>query len=169
MPNPKYLLELKSRAESALNAEPPDGLTAFTVSWALWEAVRRRMLVLTCKREGWTVEQAREVLINERIDNSRFIDLFSSITQGDQWEESLPFTAQKLWPRILKAVDLRKRIIHGTSRIGEENLQRTAWNVLRFVNRLHEHPLGDPLKKLPKRSRKTRSDTSLKKRIHPEE
>ena len=166
MPNPKYLLELKTRTERALNAEPPDGLTAFSVSWALWEAVRRRMLVLACKREGWTVDQARNALMRERIDNVRFTELFSAVTMGSVWEDSLPLAAQKLWPRILKAVDLRKRIIHGTSRIGEENLQRTAWDVLRFVNRLHEHPLGDPLKKLPKKTKKTRSDQSLRERIN---
>ena len=165
MPNPKYLTELKTRTERALNAEPPDGLTAFSVAWALWEAVRRRMLVLACKREGWTVDQARNALMEERIDNTRFMELFSAITMGTVWEDSLPLAAQKLWPRILKAVDLRKRIIHGTSRIGEENLQRTAWNVLRFVNRLHEHPLGDPLKKLPKRTKKTLTDESLKERL----
>jgi hypothetical protein len=165
MPNPKYIVELKRRAEAALNTEPPDGLTAFSVSWALWEAVRRRILVLACKREGWTVEQARDALMKERIDNPRFTELFSAITMGDKWEDSLPLAAQKLWPGILRAVDLRKRIIHGTSRIGEENLQRTAWNVLRFVNRLHEHPLGDPLKKLPKRTRKTLSDESLRERL----
>jgi hypothetical protein len=165
MPNPKYLLELKRRAERALNNEPPDGLTAFSLSWALWEAVRRRILVLACKREGWTVEQARDALMEERIDNPRFVELFSAITMGEMWENSLPLAAKKLWPAILKAVDLRKRIIHGTSRIGEENLQRTAWNVLRFVNRLYEHPLGDPLRKLPKRTRKTLSDDSLRERL----
>ncbi len=165
MSNPKYLLELKNRTERALNAEPPDGLTAFSVSWALWEAVRRRILVLACKREGWTVEQARYALMEERIDNRRFIELFSAITLGEVWEESLPLEALQLWPDILKAVDLRKRIIHGTSRIGEESLQRTAWNVLRFVNRLHEHPLGDPLRELPKRTKKTLSDESLRERL----
>ena len=165
MPNPKYLLELKNRAERALNTEPPDGLTAFSVAWALWEAVRRRMLILACKREGWTGEQARDALMDERIDNTRFVELFSAITLGSVWEDSLPLTARKLWPGILKAVELRKRIIHGTSRIGDENLQRTAWNVLRFVNRLHEHPLGGPLKKLPKKTKKTLSDESLKERI----
>ncbi|MDF1526076.1 MAG: hypothetical protein RRA15_06310 [bacterium] len=165
MSNPKYLLELKSGAERALNAEPPDGLTAFPLSWALWEAIRRRILVLACKREGWTVEQARDVLMEERIDNGRFIELFSGITMGDVWEESLPLEALQLWPEILKAVDLRKRIIHGTSHIGEESLQRTDWNVLRFVNRLHEHPLGDPLKKMPKKTKKTLSDESLRERI----
>ena len=165
MPNPKYLLELKSRAERALNTEPPDGLTAFSVSWALWEAVRRRILVLACKREGWTVEQARDALLEERIDNTRFMELFSVITVESVWEDSLPLAARKLWPGILKAVDLRKRIIHGTSRIGEESLQRTAWKVLRFINCLHEHPLGDPLKKLPKRTKKTLSDESLRDRL----
>ena len=165
MPNPKYLLELKNRAERALNTEPPDGLTAFSVAWALWEAVRRRMLILACKREGWTGEQARDALMDERIDNTRFVELFSEITLGSVWEDSLPLAARKLWPGILKAVELRKRIIHGTSRIGDENLQRTAWNVLRFVNRLHEHPLGDPLKKLPKKTKKTLSDESLRERI----
>ena len=165
MPNPKYLQELKSGAERALNAEPPDGLTAFSVAWALWEAVRRRMLILACKREGWTVEQARNALMDERIDNVRFVELFSAITAGSVWEDSLPLAARKLWPGILKAVELRKRIIHGTSRIGDENLQRTAWNVLRFVNRLHEHSLGDPLKKLPKKTKKTLSDGSLKERL----
>ena len=165
MPNPKYLLELKNRAERALNSEPPDGLTAFPVSWALWEAIRRRILVLACRREGWTVEQARHALLGERIDNCRFIELFSAITIGEVWEDSLPLEALQLWPEILKAMDLRKRIIHGTSRIGEESLQRTAWNVLRFVNRLHEHPLGDPLKKLPKRAKKTLSDESLRERL----
>ena len=84
---------------------------------------------------------------------------------GDVWEDSLPLEALQLWPDILKAVDLRKRIIHGTSRIGEESLQRTAWNVLRFVNRLHEHPLGDPLRKLPKRAKRTLSDESLRERL----
>lgn len=165
MPNPKYLIQLKNRAERALNTEPPDGLTAFSVAWALWEAVRRRMLILACKREGWTVEQARHALMEERIDNSRFVELFAAITVGDVWEDSLPLAARKLWPGIVKAVDLRKRIIHGTTRIGEENLQRTAWNVLRFVNRLHEHPLGDPLEKLPRRTKKTLSDGSLKDRL----
>ncbi|MCJ7499427.1 hypothetical protein MUP29_04160 [bacterium] len=165
MPNPKYLLELKNRAERALSTEPPDGLTAFSVAWALWEAVRRRMLMLACKREGWTGEQARDALMDERIDNTRFVELFSAITLGSVWEDSLPLAARKLWPGILKAVELRKRIIHGTSRIGDENLQRTAWNVLRFVNRLHEHPLGDPLKKLPKKTKKTLSDESLRERI----
>jgi len=165
MPYPKYLIELKGKAERALNAEPPDGLTAFSVAWALWEAIRRRILILACKREGWTVEQARSGLMEERIDNDRFIVLYSAITMGDQWEDSLPLAAKKMWPGILKAVKLRKRIIHGTSRIGEENLQRTAWCVLRFVNRLHEHPLGNPLKKLPRRTKKTLSDESLRERV----
>ncbi|UCG39008.1 MAG: hypothetical protein JSV00_01880 [bacterium] len=165
MPNPKYLMELKSRAEKALNTDPPDGLTALTAAWALWEAVRRRILVLACKREGWTVQQARDALSEERLDNKRFARLFSVITSGESWEDSLPLSAGKLWPGVLEAVQLRRRIIYGTSRIGEENLQRTAWNVLRFVNRLRDHPLGDPLKKLPRRSRKTRSDESLRERL----
>ena len=165
MPNPKYLQELKNRTERALNADSPDGLTAFSLSWALWEAVRRRMLVLACKRQGWTVEQARRALMGERIDNSRFLELYKTITSGDNWEDSLPLAARKLWPGILKAVDLRKRIIHGTSRMGEENLQRTAWRVLRFVNRLGEHPLGDPMRNLPKRMKKVLSDESLRRRL----
>lgn len=165
MSNPKYLLELKKRTENALNAEPPDGLTAFSLSWALWEAVRRRILVLACKKEGWTVDQARGALLEVRIDNSRFLELYTSVTRGVHWEETLPLAARKLWPEILAAVDLRKRIIHGTTRIGEENLQRNAWNVLRFVNRLREHPLGDPLKTLPRKTRKTLSDESLRERL----
>ena len=64
LPNPKYLIELKTRAEKALNSEPPDGLTGFTSVWALWEAVRRRILILACKREGWTVQQARDALFH---------------------------------------------------------------------------------------------------------
>lgn len=165
MPDPKFLLELKSRAENALNSDPPDGLTAFTLSWALWEAVRRRVLVLACKKEGWTVQQARNALMKERIDNNRFLELYSSITRGNSWEESLPLAAVGLWTFIVKAVELRKRIIQGTSRIGEEKLQRTAWNVLRFMNRLREHPLGDPFKKLPRRTPKTLSDESLEERM----
>ena len=164
MPNPKYLLELKSRAERALNSDPPDGLTAFTTSWTLWEAVRRRMLILACKREGWTVEQARNTLAEERIDNTRFVHLYAAISRGD-WVDSLPMAAGKLWPDILRSVQLRKRIIHGTSRIGEENLQRSAWNVLRFVNLLRDHPLGSPLKKLPGKTRQVLSDTSLQERV----
>jgi hypothetical protein len=165
MPGPKYLLDLKAKAEHALNMEPPDGLTGFCVAWALWEAIRRRILVLACKREGWTVEQARNALLEERIDNHRFVDLYMIINNGDAWEDSLPLAARKIWPGIDKAVSLRKRIIHGTSRIGEENLLKTAWNVLRFINLLHEHPLGDPLKELPKRSKRTRSDKSLKEML----
>jgi hypothetical protein len=164
LPNPKYLLELKKRAEKALNSEPPDGLTAFTTSWTLWEAVRRRMLILACKREGWTVQQARDSLLEERIDNSRFVLLYKSISKGG-WIDSLPIAAQKLWPGILRSVQLRRRIIHGTSRIGEENLQRSAWNILRFVNLLRDHPLGDPLKKLPGKSKKLHSDDSLREYI----
>ncbi len=164
MPNPKYLLELKNRAEKALNSDPPDGLTAFTTSWTLWEAVRRRMLILACKREGWTVEQARNTLAEERIDNARFVLLYTAISRQD-WVDSLPMAAGKQWAGILKSVQLRKRIIHGTSRIGEESLQRNAWNVLRFVNLLRDHPLGSPLKKLPGRTRQVLSDSSLQDRI----
>jgi len=164
MPNPKYLLELKKRAEKALNSEPPDGLTAFATSWTLWEAVRRRMLILACKHEGWTVQQARDALLEERIDNSRFALLYKSISKGG-WIDSLPIAAQKLWPGILRSVQLRRRIIHGTSRIGEESLQRSAWNVLRFVNLLRDHPLGNPLKKLPGKSKKLLSDDSLRECI----
>ncbi len=163
--HPKYLLGLKIRAESALNAEPPDGLTGFALAWTLWEAVRRRMLYLACKREGWSVEQAGEALLPERIDNARFEELYRAITAGDLWDGSLPLAARKLWPSVLKAADLRKRIIHGRSRIGEENLRRVAWSVLRFVTRLQDHPLGDPLRELPRRSRKTKSDRSLRDRI----
>jgi len=165
MPNPKYLVELKDRAERALGSDPPDGLTAFSVAWALWEAVRRRFLILACRREGWTVEQARAALMEERIDNNRFLTLYAAITVGEQWEDSLPIAAKGLWPGILKAVGLRKRIIHGTSRIGEDNLRRTAWNVLRFVNLLHEHPLGDPLERLPRRTGKTLTGDSLRERV----
>jgi hypothetical protein len=164
LPNPKYLLELKNRVEKALNSDPPDGLTAFTTSWALWEAVRRRMLILACKREGWTVEQARNALADERIDNTRFAHLYRSISRGG-WVDSLPMAAGKLWPGILSSVQLRKRIIHGTSRIGEVNLQRSAWNVLRFVNLLRDHPLGSPLKKLPGKTRRVLSDSSLQECI----
>lgn len=164
MPNPKYLLELKKRAEKALNAEPPDGLTAFTTSWTLWEAVRRRMLILACKREGWTVQQAKDALLEERIDNARFVVLYKSISDVG-WIDSLPIAARKLWPGILRSVRLRRRMIHGTSRIGEESLQRSAWNVLRFINLLRDHPLGNPLKKLPGKSKKLHSDESLRERI----
>ncbi|MDF1535121.1 MAG: hypothetical protein P1S46_01295 [bacterium] len=164
MPNPKYLLELKRRAEKALNSDPPDGLTAFTASWTLWEAVRRRMLILASKREGWTVQQARDALIEERIDNPRFIYLFRVISR-EEWEESLPMAAGKLWPDIVSSVQLRRRIIHGTSRIGEESLQRSAWNILRFVNLLRDHPLGNPLEKLSGKARPVLSDHSLKDRI----
>jgi hypothetical protein len=131
----------------------------------MWEAVRRRVLVLACKREGWTVEQAHDVLKGERINNERFEQLYSAITDGDRWEDSLPLAADSLWKEILQAVELRKRIINGSSRIGEESLQRYSWSVLRFVNRLREHPSGDPLKALPKRSRKTRSIESLTEKI----
>ncbi|MGD8352541.1 MAG: hypothetical protein PVJ01_00120 [Pseudomonadota bacterium] len=165
MPGPKYLLDLKASAERALNTDPPDGLTGFCAAWMLFEAVRRRILLLSCKREGWTVDQARHVLLGERIDNHRFMELYRIINNGETWEESMPLEAGKLWPHIGKAVDLRKRIIHGTSRIGQENLQKEAWNVLRFINRLNGHPLGDPLRELPKMKKKTRSDQSLKERI----
>jgi hypothetical protein len=162
MRDPKYLLEMKIRAENALNSAPPDGLTGFTAAWTLWEATRRRILVLACKREGWTVQQALDALADERIDNHRFICLFKIITSGQDWEESLPPSAAKIWPAVSEAVSLRKRIIHGKSRIGDVMLQRTAWKVLRFVDLMRDHPLGDPMKELPKKSRKIHSDESLK-------
>lgn len=162
MRDPKFLLELKVRAEKALNTEPPDGLTGFAAAWTLWEAVRRRMLVLACKRAGWTVRQAHDALSEERIDNHRFLRLYEILTSGRKWEESLPLPVAKIWPSVLAAVNLRKRIIHGTSRIGDVKLQRTAWEVLRFVDLLKDHPMGNPLKELPKRSRKTMSDESLR-------
>ncbi len=165
MHHPKYLLELKSRAERALNQDPPDGLTAFTAAWALWEAVRKRILVLACKREGWTVEQARESLPSEAINQKQFLKLYTAVSDGETWEESLPMAAGALWADILEAMEVRLRIINGSSRIGEDNLQRYAWSVLRFINRLRDHQLGDPLKELPKRSRKTLSDESLEKRL----
>ena len=162
MSNPKYLLELKIRAQNALNSEPPDGLTGFAAAWTLWEAVRRRMLILACKSEGWTVEQAQNALAEESIDNPRFIQLYENITSGQPWEESLPFSAGEIWPALSEAVHLRNRIIQGTSRIGDVQLQRTAWKVLRFVNLLRDHPLGNPMKELPKKSRKVHSDESLR-------
>lgn len=161
MSDPKYLLELKTRAEKALNSEPPDGLTGFTTAWTLWEAVRRRILILACKKEGWTVQQARDALADKPIDNERFICLYAIITSGQQWEESLPLAAKRIWPVVLNAVHLRWRIIHGTTRIGEVKLQRTAWNMLRFIDRLRDHQLGNPLKELPKKARKIHSDESL--------
>ncbi|UCF31267.1 MAG: hypothetical protein JSV26_02260 [bacterium] len=165
MHHPKYLLALKTRAEKALNQDPPDGLTAFTAAWALWEAVRKRLLVLACKREGWTVEQAREALPSEAINQKNFLKLYTAVTGGGTWEESMPMAAGALWPEILEAMEVRLRIINGSSRIGEDSLQRHAWSILRFINRLREHRLGDPLKELPKRSRKTLSDESLEKRL----
>lgn len=163
MRDPKFLLRLKIRAEKALNLEPPDGLTGFTAAWTLWEAVRRRILILACKREGWTVQQAHEALAEERIDNQRFLRLYGIVTSGRKWEESLPLPAARVWPSIQAAVELRKRIIHGTSRIGDVKLQRTAWKVLLFIDLLRDHPLGDPLSELPKKAAKTRTDESLKK------
>ena len=165
MTNPKYLLELKNRAERALNADPPDGLSGLTSAWTLWEAVRKRVLSLACKREGWTVEQAREALADERINTDRFVELYTAITLGGSWEESMPMVAQRLWPDVLEAGELRRRIVNGSTRTGDENLQKSAWDVLRFINRLREHPLGDPLKELPKRSKKTLSDESLRERL----
>lgn len=162
MSNPKYLLELKIRAQKALNSEPPDGLTGFAAAWTLWEAIRRRMLILACKREGWTVGQAQDALAEESIDNPRFIQLYEIITSGQTWERSLPFSAGKIWPALSEAVHLRNRVIQGTSRIGDVQLQRTAWNILRFVDLLRDHPLGNPLKELPKKSRKIHSDESLR-------
>ncbi len=163
--NPKYLLELKTRTEKALNEDPPDGLMAITASWALWEAVRRRILVLACKREGWTVGQAQKALESERINNERFVQLFEVIYKNSKWEDSLPIVAKRLWPGIIRITDLRRRIINGTTRIGDTRLQKYAWDVLRFINSLREHPLGDPLKELPRISKKTKSDRSLKNRI----
>ena len=165
MYSPKYLIELKARTEKALNAEPPDGLSAFTTAWALWEAMRVRILVMACKREGWTVDQARDVLAGERIDNRRFVELFAAVTGGQGWEDSLPLAAGKIWPRVLAAAGLRKRIIDGSTRIGEQSLQRYSWTVIRFVNRLRDHPLGDPLKELPKTPVTRKSERSLKARI----
>jgi len=165
MTNPKYLLELKNRAERALNADPPDGLSGLTSAWTLWEAVRKRVLSLACKREGWTVEQAREALADERINTDRFVELYTAITLGGSWVESMPMVAQRLWPDVLEAGELRRRIVNGSTRTGDENLQKSAWDVLRFINRLREHPLGDPLKELPKRSKKTLSDESLRERL----
>lgn len=163
--DPKYLLELKNCTEKALNEDPPDGLMAITAAWTLWEAVRRRMLVMACKREGWTVAQARRTLAAERINNERFVKLFEAITNNSQWEGSLPMAARRLWPGIVKIKALRRRIINGTSRIGDVKLQKYAWDVLRFINSLRDHSLGDPLKELPKKSGKTKSDRSLKNRI----
>jgi len=165
MTNPKYLLELKNRAEKALNADPPDGLSGLTSAWTLWEAVRKRVLSLACKREGWTVEQARDALADERINTDRFVELYTAITRGGSWEESMPMVAQRLWPDVLEAGELRRRIVNGSTRTGDENLQKSAWDVLRFINRLREHPLGDPLKELPKRAKKTLSDESLRERL----
>jgi hypothetical protein len=160
--DPKYLRQLKVRAEKALNSEPPDGLAGFAASWMLWEAVRRRVLFLVCKREGWTLQQAYEALAQERIDNDRFLRLFEILSPGQRWEESLPLPAARIWPAILAAVDLRKRIIHGTSRVRDLKLQQTAWKVLKFVDLLRDHPLGNPMKELPKRTTKTRPDESLR-------
>lgn len=165
MTNPKYLLELKNRAERALNADPPDGLSGLTSAWTMWEAVRKRILSLACKREGWTVEQARDALFEERINTERFVELYRAITLGGSWEGSLPLAARRMWPDVLEAGDLRRRIVNGTTRTGDENLQKSAWDVLRFINRLREHPLGDPLKELPKRAKKTLSDESLVERL----
>jgi hypothetical protein len=161
MRDPKYLLELKIRAEKALNSEPPDGLAGFAAAWTLWEAVRRRMLILACKREGWTVQQAHDALTDESIDNPRFVRLYEIITSGQKWEESLPLPAGKIWPTVSDAVHLRNRIIYGTSRAGDIKLQRTTWKILRFVDLLRDHPLGNPLKELPKKSRKIHPDESL--------
>jgi hypothetical protein len=169
MPNPKYLLELKNRAEKALNADPPDGLSGLTSAWTLWEAVRKRILSLACKREGWTVEQARDALADERINTERFVELYTAITRGSSWKESMPMVAQRLWPDVLEAGELRRRIVNGSTRTGDENLQKSAWDVLRFINRLREHPLGDPLKELPKRAKKTLSDESLMDRLAEED
>ena len=163
--NPKYLLELKSRAEKALNQDPPDGLTAFSAAWTLWEAVRLRMLVLACKREGWTVEQAQEALRGHRLDNARFLELFERICGRGPWEATLPIPARRLWPDMLAATELRRRIIDGSTRIGEESLLKYSWVILRFINRLRQHPTGDPLHRQPGRSRKTRTDESLEERI----
>ena len=77
----------------------------------------------------------------------------------------MPMAARRMWPDILEARDLRRRIVNGTTRTGDENLQKSAWDVLRFINRLREHPLGDPLKELPKRAKKTLSDESLRARL----
>jgi len=163
--DPKYLLELKNCTEKALNEDPPDGLMGITSAWALWEAVRRRLLVMACKNEGWTVEQAKRALAGERINNERFVKLFECITSNSPWEDSMPMSAHRLWPRIIRVKDLRRRIINGTTRVGDAKLQKYAWDVLRFVNALRDHSLGDPLKRLPKKARKTKSDRSLKNRI----
>ena len=111
-----------------------------------------------------SVQQAKDALLEERIDNARFVVLYKSISDVG-WIDSLPIAARKLWPGILRSVRLRRRMIHGTSRIGEESLQRSAWNVLRFINLLRDHPLGNPLKKLPGKSKKLHSDESLRERI----
>jgi len=161
LPNPKYLLELKIRAENALNSEPPDGLTGFTTAWTLWEAIRLRVLIRACKREGWTAKQAQDVFTKEHIDDQRFVQLYEIITSGQRWEHSLPIAAGRIWPRLLATEHLRQRIVHGTTRIGEEKLQRAAWNILRFVDGLRDHPLGNPLKELPRKSGKIRSDENL--------
>lgn len=162
MHDPKYLLELKSRAEKALNSEPPDGLSGFTQALTFWEAVQRRILILACKREGWTVRQASDSLPEKIIDQNLFLRLYDGITSGRKWEESLPFPAENIWPAVSRTANLKKRIIQGTSRIGDPALQAAAWKILRFVDLLRDHPLGDPLKELPKRARKTRTDESLR-------
>ena len=111
------------------------------------------------------MDQARDALSAERINTEHFLRLYGSVTGGDVWEKSMPLAARRLWAEVLEAMELRRRILNGSSRIGEDKLQRYAWVVLRFINRLREHHLGDPLKELPKRTRKTRSDESLKKRL----
>ncbi len=166
MPDPKYLHELKIRAENALNSEPPDGLTGFTTAWTLWDAIKLRVLILACEREGWSAKQARDALTKEPIDQQRFLTLYETITSGQPWERSLPIPAVRIWPGLAAAEQLRRRIIHGTTRVGEERLQRTAWKVLRFVDVLRDHPLGNPMRELPGKSGKPGSEEKPPPALH---
>ena len=146
MSHPKYLSLLKERAQIHINND--DGISAFLISWVLWESTRTRLLILQYRQHGYTVKDARNMLFNKKISgNKGFEKLYKSIGKTS-WEDSLDQEIKKNWLKIKNIQNIRHQLVHGGRSYYEGTLLKYSKVVLGFVESLNSHPLGDPLQKL---------------------
>ncbi len=147
MSHPKYLSLLKDKAN--LNIRRKDGITAFVMSWILWEAVRTRLLILKYRLNGHTVKSARFNIMQAKISsNNGFIKAFNRLPVGDNWEVSLDNVVTKKWNRIKQLENVRHQLVHGSRSYYDGELLRDANEVIEFIELLLGHSLGNPFEKI---------------------
>ncbi|HAP67085.1 MAG TPA: hypothetical protein DCQ99_04620 [Nitrospinae bacterium] len=149
MPKPSYLIKLKEIAKNNLEKEPE---VAFMVSWILWEAIRSRLLLLQCKKRGWSLKDAGEVIALKKISNNEnFKKAFKSIV-GINFLEAVSTHCKNNWHILTEIEEIRHRIFHGGVSISPKDLACITQFILNYIdglksNQEDKNDLGDPFKR----------------------